>query len=140
MRQGGYTKLSSEEFSKALKPISTVATQAINELRPVSTAMNARLEQEVIQQKELQDALGRVSQGRARLSGNVESLMRELKDNGLAPIPVCDLVRISDRSWQPVIEAYLGRNVDFPEFNEALMPEELASMRAAKSGTTVAAA
>lgn len=74
--------------------------------------MNARLEQEVIQQKELQDALGRVSQGRARLSGNVESLMRELKDNGLAPIPVCDLVRISDRSWQPVIEAYLGRNVE----------------------------
>lgn len=112
LRQGGYTKLSPEEFSKALKPISTVATLAINELRPVSTAMNARLEQEVIQQKELQDALDRVSQGRARLSSNVESLMRELKDNGLAPIPVCDLVRISDKSWQPVIEAYLGKNVE----------------------------
>jgi len=112
LKQGGYTKLSSEVFSKALKPISAIATRAINELRPVSADKHARLEQEAIQQKALQEALGRVSQGRARLSGNVDSLMRELKDNGLAPIPVCDLVRISDQRWQPVIEAYLGRNVE----------------------------
>ena len=38
--------------------------------------------------------------------------MRELKDNGLDPVPVCDLVRITDPQWQPVIESYLGRNVE----------------------------
>lgn len=112
LRQEDYSKLSAEDFTNALKPISAIASKTINELRPVSTAMHVNLTQEVTLQKGLQEALGRVSQGRARLSRDVESLMLELKDNGLDPIPVCDLVRISDKSWQPVIEAYLGRNVE----------------------------
>jgi len=112
LRQGDYAKLSAEDFSKALKPISAITSKTINELRSVRAAMDASLSQEEIQQKGLQEALGRVSQGRARLSSNVESLMVELKDNGMNPVPVCDLVRVSDKSWQPVIEAYLGRNVE----------------------------
>jgi energy-coupling factor transporter ATP-binding protein EcfA2 len=112
LRQEDLSKFSAEDFSKALKPISAIASKAINELRPVRAAMDTKLDQERTLQKGLQEALERVNQGRARLSPNVESLMAELKDNGLNPEPVCDLVRISDKSWQPVIEAYLGRNVE----------------------------
>lgn len=112
LRQEDYSKLSAEDFTKALKPISAIASKTINELRPVRVAMHANLTQEDTLQKGLQEALGRVSQGRARLSRDVESLMLELKDNGLDPVPVCDLIRISDKGWQPVIEAYLGRNVE----------------------------
>lgn len=112
LRQVDYSKLSAEDFSKALKPISAIATKAINELRPVSVVMHASLTHEENKQKALEEARNRVSQGRARLSRDVETLMSELVDNGLDPVPVCDLVRITDKRWQPVIEAYLGRNVE----------------------------
>jgi hypothetical protein len=34
--------------------------------------------------------------------------MRHLSNHGIEATPVCDLVRISDSSWQPAIESFLG--------------------------------
>ena len=55
------------------------------------------------------------------LSPNVETLMRELRDEGFNPVAVCDVVRITKKEWQPAIEAYLANNLQallVPEHEE----------------------
>jgi hypothetical protein len=54
----------------------------------------------------------RAGSGRAPLRREVASLQALLEDAGIRTTPVCDLVEVKDPEWQPVIEAYLGRNVD----------------------------
>lgn len=54
------------------------------------------------------DAEARAALGKAPLTDNVLNLQRELADDGIDALPVCDLVRIDNTDWQPVIEAYLG--------------------------------
>lgn len=54
----------------------------------------------------------RANTNRAQVSEPTAKLMHEFNDHGLHPTPVCDLVRVTDPQWQPVIEAYLGRNVE----------------------------
>lgn len=56
--------------------------------------------------------MDRASTDRAQVSEPTAKLMHEFTDHGLHPTPVCDLVRVTDPKWQPVIEAYLGRNVE----------------------------
>lgn len=56
----------------------------------------------------LESNLERVKTGKAPLPSGVAELMRHLGDNGIESVPVCDLVRVSDAAWQPVIEAFLG--------------------------------
>jgi len=56
-------------------------------------------------------ALERVSQGKLPLNPNVDTLQRELRDEGISPVVVCDVVRITKKEWQPAIEAYLGGNL-----------------------------
>lgn len=60
----------------------------------------------------------RVDNGKKPLSDNVQRLVTELSNNGVTSIPVCDLVTIESEEWQPVIESYLGRNL------QALMVDE----------------
>ena len=56
--------------------------------------------------------LGRANSGRAPLRREVGGLQSLLEEAGIRSTPVCDLVELKDPEWQPVIEAYLGRNVD----------------------------
>lgn len=56
--------------------------------------------------------VARAGSGRAPLRREVAGLQALLEDAGIRTTPVCDLVEIKDLEWQPVIEAYLGRNVD----------------------------
>lgn len=72
----------------------------------------------------LGDDLSRASTGKAPLGDDVKELLRHLRNHGLSPAPVCDLVRIKDPAWQPVIEAYLGSN------REALLVREGEEARA----------
>lgn len=58
-----------------------------------------------------EESLERVKQGKIPLSPNVETLMRELRDEGINPVAVCDVVRITKKEWQPAIEAYLAGNL-----------------------------
>ncbi|WP_447754577.1 SbcC/MukB-like Walker B domain-containing protein [Pseudomonas nicosulfuronedens] len=60
----------------------------------------------------IDSSLKRVSEGKAPLSPQTEKLINELKDHGLRPTPVCDLVKVSDAQWQPAIEAYLASNAE----------------------------
>ena len=67
----------------------------------------------------LEGSLERAKNGQAPLSEDAQILLMELKDEGLNPIPVCDLVRVKDTRWQPAIEAYLGKNTE-----ALLLPED----------------
>lgn len=54
----------------------------------------------------------RASLGKAPLSEAANGLQRALVASGITAIPVCELTSVSDRTWQPVIEGYLGRNAE----------------------------
>ncbi|HEY0334065.1 MAG TPA: SbcC/MukB-like Walker B domain-containing protein [Stenotrophomonas sp.] len=54
----------------------------------------------------------RVTAGQSELRPDVVRLMNYLQDDGIEVRPVCDLVRITDASWQPAIEAYLRSHVE----------------------------
>ncbi|KRG68162.1 SbcC/MukB-like Walker B domain-containing protein [Pseudoxanthomonas dokdonensis] len=54
----------------------------------------------------------RLSAGQAELHPDTARLMNYLRDAGIEARPVCDLVRVSDSSWQHAIEGYLRGNVE----------------------------
>jgi energy-coupling factor transporter ATP-binding protein EcfA2 len=91
-------------------------------LQITKTAWESVFEQGSLLQSELSRAerlrdetlakLQRARAGHAPISREAEALMRELSDHGLRPVPLCQLVRITDPLWQPVVESYLGRNTD----------------------------
>jgi chromosome segregation protein len=62
--------------------------------------------------REARTTVERASRGLAPLSPQVATLQRVLEEQGIPAEPVCDLVRVTDPNWQPVVEAYLGRHVE----------------------------
>lgn len=85
-----------------------------NALHAVSK-LNGKLDEDLAEANKAienaKESLRRVKDGKVPLSPNVEDLMRELRDNGLNPVVVCDLVKVTKKEWQPVIESYLGPNL-----------------------------
>lgn len=60
----------------------------------------------------VEEDIARAGAGKAPLSEPAKGLQRALVANGITAIPVCELTSVSDRTWQPVIEGYLGRNTE----------------------------
>jgi chromosome segregation protein len=54
----------------------------------------------------------RMDAGQAGLRDEVMRLLNYLREAGIEAQPVCDLVRVSDKRWQPAIEAYLRSHVE----------------------------
>lgn len=54
----------------------------------------------------------RVDAGQAELHQDTIRLMGYLRDEGIDAKPVCDLVKVKDRTWQASIEAYLRSNIE----------------------------
>jgi len=108
----GYKDLTREQLASLINPLAKVVSSAKEELFDAGKVIGTGLS---LLERELElsnEALKRVKAGRSRLSLETESLLKELRDNGLDATPVCDLVRITDPAWQPIIEGYLGRNVE----------------------------
>ncbi len=103
--------LTKELIETKLRPALNVAQIAAGELQVHETMIAHELNEAKRKLEISKSALARIKEGRAPLDGNVQQLLTELRDHGLNPIPVCDLVRITEPSWQPVIESYLGPNV-----------------------------
>jgi len=64
-------------------------------------------------QTALAQAQGKVKnlrRGGSEVSDDVARLIESLEARGIEARPVCDLVQIVDRAWQPAIEAFLKRN------------------------------
>ena len=63
----------------------------------------------------------RITAGQAELHPDTVRLMSYLRDAGIDARPVCDLVQVTDKSWQAAIEGYLRSNVEallIPEADE----------------------
>lgn len=54
----------------------------------------------------------RLGAGQANLRDEVMRLLNHLREAGIEARPVCDLVRVTDKRWQPAIEAYLRSHVE----------------------------
>lgn len=105
----------------ALAPEETHAQvhQAVIDAAPVLAAVEAwareqhnALEQAREQARTARRNWQRLSAGQAELRSDVIRLMGYLQDEGITAQPVCDLVKVTDPAWQPVIEAYLRTHVE----------------------------
>jgi chromosome segregation protein len=101
-----------EFLQRAMRDLGVVATQAAQALDASQLEFTNRAAEAGKQVKVIEAALERAQTGRARLSDSTQYLINELKEQGLDPTPVCDLVRVTDTKWQPAIEAYLASNVE----------------------------
>lgn len=107
-----HQNLSKEQLSTLLKPSVKESTRAMSDLFVINRGIVSNQTQAEEQLKLSEGAMLRVKAGRSRLSPETDRLLAELRDNGIDATPVCDLVSITDAAWQPIIEAYLGRNIE----------------------------
>jgi uncharacterized protein YPO0396 len=63
-------------------------------------------------QRDARTAWERSQRGQVQLRPAVIALQRLLADTGINATPICDLLKISDPQWQPVLEAYLSVHAD----------------------------
>lgn len=96
----------------ALRPAVKTAHVAFNELFSQGGTLKRALDDARDAERQAKENLARVRAGRAPLSTETQRLLTELGDHGVQATPVCDLVRIVDPEWQPVIESYLKRNME----------------------------
>lgn len=101
-----------DEVVTALRPALKTAQVAFNELFSQGGTLQRAIEDARKAEQAAKENLARVKAGRAPLSSEAQRLLTELGDHGVQATPVCDLVRIVDPEWQPVIEAYLKRNME----------------------------
>ncbi|WP_153114985.1 SbcC/MukB-like Walker B domain-containing protein [Rhodocyclus tenuis] len=101
-----------DEVVTVLRPALKTAQIAFNELFNQGGTLKRALEEARKAEREAKENLARIRSGRAPLSSEAQRLLTELGDHGVHAAPVCDLVRIVDPEWQPVIEAYLKRTME----------------------------
>lgn len=107
-----------EALSANLPPVLDLLTKCGENLFSLNRQLHNEATEIERQIATLREDLSRSSAGKARLSEGVTELLRHLRNHGLGPTPVCDLIRVTDPAWQPVIEAYLSTN------REALLVRE----------------
>ncbi len=115
----GTADLSRSDVDTIISPALKLAEQAYTILYEQDKALERQKKEADERLRDAKASLDRVKEGRAPLSENVQRLMTELKDHGLNPTPVCDLVKITDPDWQSSIESYLGINLQALLVSEA---------------------
>jgi len=84
------------------------AQKAMQALNDIDGTLYLQLDAAKADFKLATESLERVKQGKMPLSPNIETLMRELRDEGINPVAVCDVVRITKKEWQPAGAACAG--------------------------------
>lgn len=101
-----------EEAVLALRPALRTANRVFDQLFTRGGELKRDIAAASSDLHQAQQNLERVRTGRAPLLPDVQRLLTELNDHGVRATPVCDLVRISDPQWQPVMESYLRNNME----------------------------
>lgn len=100
----------------AIMPVLDPALRIIAEAFKVATERRGELAGELKRLKaerdQVKENLQRVQGGKPPLSQNVLHIQHVLGDNGISCTPVCDIVSVTDPSWQPIIEAFLGPHLE----------------------------
>jgi chromosome segregation protein len=100
--------MSADALRTALKPMTKLVAAAVDTLFRLPGAINHEIAMLREQLSDAEDNLQRIREGRPPLSEHVKKLLTAMQREKLSPVPVCDLVRITDPTWQGVIEGYLG--------------------------------
>lgn len=100
-----------QQVRSSVRPAVLAVGHAASTLFNVRRQIENDLEELSRQAATVEENLQRGATGRAALEGPAGRLLNELRDAGVDPQPVCDLVQITDPLWQPVIEGYLASNV-----------------------------
>lgn len=88
----------------ALRAVKGLSDEIFKEMQDLGSEIS-RVEAELQGMLENQE---RIAKGKPPLDRKVSDLKRALADEGIDSTPVCDMVRVEDPLWQPVIETYLG--------------------------------
>ena len=91
-----------------LGQIDTIANLIESKQKPL-IAREVKIEEQI---KALTENINSVSSGKRLLTPETEFLVQYLEEHGIKATPVCNVVEISDPSWQPAIEAFLANNVE----------------------------
>jgi chromosome segregation protein len=102
--------MSADALRTALKPMSKILAAACAKTFRLPGTIGRQIEELREQLNEAKVDLERIKEGRPPLTENVRKLMLAMQREQLNPVPVCDLVRITDPAWQGVIEGYLGHH------------------------------
>ncbi|WP_374662280.1 SbcC/MukB-like Walker B domain-containing protein [Inhella sp.] len=89
---------------RALRAAQQLSKEILEEMKTVGRA-ETEAEEEL---KAVLENQKRIATGKQPLDGPAAKLQRLLASEGVEATPVCDLVRIDDAAWQPVIESFLG--------------------------------
>lgn len=133
----GTAGLTREDVGKSLKPALKAVSKALSELFETRRQIENDLERAQASLRSTEEDLARAKEGRAPLDPAVRRLLNELRDAGLSPTPVCDLVRVTDAEWQPVIEGYLGINTQALLVSETEESQAFAVYRGLSGGRAV---
>lgn len=90
--------------NKALRAAKLLSNEVIEAMQEVAREQATTASELAI----LRDNQARLDKGKPALDGPAAALKRVFAQAGIEATPVCDLVKIEDIQWQPVIEAYLG--------------------------------
>lgn len=74
---------------------------------------------------ETESSIQELKEGRVPLNQDTQALIQVLAAKNIKAVPVCELVEVTDKQWQPAIEAYLKRNtqalvVDIDDTTDAI--------------------
>jgi chromosome segregation protein len=135
------THQSREGLSPLLAPINKAASSALTEMYQLAGSLSADEQRVRDDLEEVKRSVDSARSGKIRLDERVERLQREFHDKSISTTPVCELVSVSDQTWQGVIESYLGRNVQalfVPMANERKAYDIYRSLKGAVTGVKVA--
>ena len=105
-------KLEKSVPAEAIHATALTAAQAYSLVRRAQSEAEANEQAALDVRQDAKRALERAVRGLAPLRDGTLKLQRLLDEAGIPTTPICDLVSVSDLTWQPVLEAYLGPHVD----------------------------
>lgn len=101
------------------KEIDALVQSSLTLIDKESNAIKQRHEGLVIASSEnkkiadsLYEQLEAAASGKARISKNAEGLMNLLREQNIDATPICQLIEVTDKSWQAPIEAYLKKQTE----------------------------
>lgn len=101
------------------KSVDTVVHGMRDKLLPVMSQVDEARSDIMVEAKtrtkslaEDNQTLERLQQGGANIRNNTRILIDLLAEKGIQATPICELVEVTDPSWQPAIEAYLRNNTE----------------------------
>lgn len=102
----------SEAVSSAESAVSSSGTRWVPQIDEARQKLIARVAKQREQREELLDRIRQHASGGARayIEPDTELLCRKLRQNGMAPRVLCDLIEVADPEWTAAAEALLGRD------------------------------